>query len=345
MISQENLEIFSLINSLVDGLMIFDREGRLILINLAAQNIFEVKESEILYRPISDFLNFSKLRYLFYLLGDEIKEVSKKELKIDEDLILEVTSLPIFFKNKGKLVILRNITREKVIERMKAEFVSISAHQLRTPIAGIKWALEILLREELSQDQRKLLQDCYSALQRLIVLIDNLLKIVSIEEGKYLANFTSTDIEKLIDKIIANYREKITKKRIKLSFEKEGEIPKIMVDSEKILLVLENLLGNAINYTPEGGIVQISLKKTSDELVFSVSDSGIGIPENQQGNVFQKFFRASNAIKVEPDGSGLGLFISKNIIEAHGGKIGFKSQENQGSTFYFSLPLKWKKEF
>lgn len=333
-------QILSIINSLVDGLIGFDEEGKLFFINLAAQNLFGVKEEEVLGRPISDFSNFPKLRFLFYLLGEEIKEVSKKELKIEENLVLEVTSLPIFWKKGGKLVILRNITREKMIEKMKTEFITISAHQLRTPITGIKWALGVLLQEKLPENQKKLIQNCYSSIQRTTVLIDNLLNIVSIEEGKFLSKFTKTNLEKLIEETISSYREILTKKRIKLFFEKEEKIPKIKADPEKISLVFRNLLENAINYTPELGTIHISLKTQGEELVFSISDTGIGIPESQQKNVFQRFFRASNAVKVDPNGTGLGLFISKNIIEAHRGKIAFESKEGQGSTFYFSLPLK-----
>ena len=120
-------------------------------------------------------------------------------------------------------------------------------------------------------------------------------------------------------------------------------LSRVMVDVEKMRVVVQNLLENAIKYTPSGGKIKVSLKDNKTEIEFKIEDSGVGIPEDQQGRVFAKFFRGANVIRMETEGSGLGIFISKNIVEAHGGKMWFESEEGKGATFYFTIPV--KKEF
>jgi two-component system sensor histidine kinase VicK len=141
--------------------------------------------------------------------------------------------------------------------------------------------------------------------------------------------------------VIETLEEEIKRKRLKLEFKKpKTKLPQVAVDAEKMELVIQNLLSNAIKYTPAGGRVTISLKGSIKEIEVSVTDTGIGIPEDQKKRVFTKFFRAANAIRAETEGTGLGLFIVKNIIKAHQGKIWFESAEGKGTTFYFTLPVK-----
>jgi len=334
----------AIIQSLTDGLMVFDQEKRLLLINSAAKNLFGIKEKEVLGKKFFEFLNFPDLKFLFFLLGEEIKEVYRKELKIGENLIFEVTSLPIIVEEEktGKIMILHDITREKEIERMKTEFVSITAHQLRTPLSAIKWIFERLLKErslKLSPVQKKLIQEGSESVERIIDLIDDLLDIVKIEEGRYLYKFNFFNLEEIVQGVIKLYQEKIREKELHLEFSSQ-KLPKVKLDVEKITFALQNLIDNAIRYTKKGGMITINLKSNQKEIEFSIQDSGIGIPEEQQKNIFQKFFRASNALRMETKGSGLGLYITKNIIEAHQGKIWFQSEEGKGTTFYFTLPLK-----
>ena len=338
-------EILTIIDNLADGLMVFDKEGKLSLINPAAQKIFELKK-EILGKSIVEFSNFPNLKNLFYLLGKEIKEVFRKELEITKNLILEITSLPLLKEEKklGSLIILHDITREKIVERMKTEFVSISAHQLRTPLSEIKWTLETLANEKLgklTKEQKEILEKAYDSNKRMLILVDDLLDVVKIEEGRRLYKLTLFNLEEVIQSVIESYQEKIKEKQIKFEFRVSSKkLPKIKIDVEKMSLVIQNLLDNAIRYNLPGGMITITLNSAEKEIEFSIEDSGIGIPEDQQQNVFEKFFRGSNAVKMETEGNGLGLFIVKNIIEAHNGKIWFQSKEGKGTTFYFKLPLK-----
>ena len=178
----------------------------------------------------------------------------------------------------------------------------------------------------------------------MINLINDLLDVTRIEEGRYLFKPALVDIGEIVQSVVKSYKEEIKRKKIKFTFkEPAGKLPKVLVDVEKISLAIENLFNNAIRYTPSGGEVVISLEGGEKEIQFSVKDSGVGIPKDQKERIFTKFFRATNAIRIETEGSGLGLFITKNIIEAHSGKIWFESETGKGTIFYFTLPV--KKEF
>ena len=243
----------------------------------------------------------------------------------------------------GYLVVLHDVSREKVVERMKTEFVSISAHQLRTPLSAIKWTLRMLLDGDLGKitsEQREFILKTYDSNERMIRLINDLLNVTRIEEGRYLYKRVASDIVEMVQSLIDSYKDGAKKKEIKLEFKKpKKEIPKISLDFEKMKLALQNLIDNAIRYTPKKGKVTVSLDCDRKEVVISVKDTGVGIPKDQQERVFSKFFRGVNVLKMEVEGSGLGLFITKNIIEAHGGKVWFDSKEGQGTIFSVTIPF------
>ncbi len=335
----------AIINSLTVGLMVFDGENRLFLSNKKVEEFFGVRNEEILGKKIEEFIQFPLLKNLFFLLGREIKEVLKKELEISFNLILEISVIPIFIdsNSKGKLIVLHDISREKMIDKIKSEFITIASHQLRTPLSAIRWTFENLLKEglgKLTAEQKKIIQEGIISCQRMTQVLNIFLDTARIEEGRYLRKFTFCNIEKIIEEIIKSYQDEIQKKEIKFEFQiLNPKLPKVKIDPEPMTLVIQSLLDNAIRYTPEGGIVSMNLKLAEKEIVFSIQDTGIGIKENEKENVFKKFFRGSNALRINPEGNGLNLFIAKNIIEAHGGKIWFESEEKRGTTFYFTLPI------
>jgi signal transduction histidine kinase len=151
--------------------------------------------------------------------------------------------------------------------------------------------------------------------------------------------FLKISLVSLVEETIDNFQALANMKNIKIKFEKPKIDVEILADREKMKLALQNLVENAVNYSPAGGDVTISLDCDNMNLTFAIADKGIGIPKKQQGRIFTKFFRGDNAVRTETEGSGLGLFLTKNIIEKHGGKIWFETEEDRGSTFYFSLPL------
>lgn len=336
----------ALIVNFADGLLVFDKENRLSLINPQAEKFFNVKSQDLIGKSVLAMNIFSNLQPLVNLLSPKIKEVFRKELPIHEELILEVTTVPIIIGEEklGTLVVLHDITREKIVEKLKTEFVSLSAHQLRTPLSAIKWTLRMLLDGDLgpiSREQKEFIEKTYRSNERMIGLINDLLNVTRIEEGRYLYKPTLTSLESLVDSVIESYKGEIERRKINFEFRKpKTPLPQVLVDVEKMKLAIQNLLDNAIRYTPTQGRVIISLKGSKNEIEFSIKDTGIGIPKDQQFRVFTKFFRAPNATRIDTEGTGLGLFITKNIIEAHEGKTWFESKEGKGTTFYFTLPIK-----
>ena len=333
-------------NYLTDGLLVFDKNSRLFLVNPQAERLLEVKKEKILGKSILELNRFPSFKPLVSLLGGEIREFFRKELKIRVNFILEITAVPMIAEEKkvGTLVILHNVTREKLVDRMKSEFVTLAAHQLRTPLSAVKWSLRMLLDEDLgklSKEQKNFLQDTYKTNERMISLVNSLLNVSEIEEGKYLSKIVLSSIEDIIQSIVDAHKKEVKKRKLKFEFKKpEEQLPKLMLDVKKMRIAIKNIFDNALKYTLPGGKVSISLKKDEKEIEVQIQDTGVGIPQEQQGKVFTKFFRGDNVIKIETEGTGLGLFMSKNIIEAHGGRIWFESREGKGSSFYFTIPIK-----
>lgn len=346
---EERDRTFAIITNFVDGLLVFDKKNHLSLINPQAENFFSVKANQIVGKSIQEFVEIPSFEALANLLGKEIKGIFRKELQLTEDLVLEVSTIPIMREEEktGTLLVLHDVSREKMIERMKTEFVSLAAHQLRTPLSAIKWTLRMLLDEDLgkiSKEQREFIEKTYESNERMISLINDLLNVTRIEEGRYLYKPILADIQNITQFVINSYRDEIKKRGIKFEFKKpKKSLPKVMADVEKMRLAIQNLLDNATRYTRRGGAVIISLKYNGKEIEFSLKDTGVGIPQDQQKRIFTKFFRGANVMRMETEGSGLGLFITKNIIEAHGGKIWFESEARKGTTFYFTIPA--EKEF
>ena len=340
---EEEKRTLAIIDSLVDGLIVLDKRGFIVMVNPQAEKMLGIKEREIKGRKVGDLKN-SSLSSVGKLILEEgkIKKVERKEFSPRKDVILEITTVPL--EKTGWLVVFHDISREKTIERLKTEFVSIAAHQLRTPLSAIKWTLKMLLEGDLgkiTKEQTSFVEKVYQSNERMIRLINDLLNVSRIEEGRFLYNPALVHIEDVIQSVIDSLEEKIKRKKIKIVFNKPTKaLPRVKVDVEKMNLAITNLVDNAIKYTQEGGMVGIFLSLEKDKIKVEIQDNGIGIPKEQQSHIFTRFFRGTNAIREQTVGSGLGLFITKNIIEAHGGKIWFKSQEGKGTSFYFTLPIK-----
>ncbi|MFA4942770.1 MAG: ATP-binding protein [Patescibacteria group bacterium] len=239
----------------------------------------------------------------------------------------------------------RDITREAMIEQMKDEFVGLASHQLRTPLTGIKWFSELLIRnkyQNLNAEQLDFLEQIRSSNQRMIKLVNELLDISHIETGqKFEIKKADFKINDVIKEALADDISLIKTKSLNIV----NEIPDdllIFADYVKIKQVMSNLINNATKYTPSGKAVQIKAvtDKAKGWVVISVTDQGMGIPALQKSRLFEKFFRADNARIQEPNGTGLGLYIARELIRAHGGEMWFESEENKETTFYFSIPLK-----
>lgn len=232
------------------------------------------------------------------------------------------------------------------MDEAKSRFVSIAAHQLRTPLSGVEWTLQMLLGGDfgkLRKEQKDVLLEAYGILQRLVAMIKDLLSVAHIEEGRMAFKFSPLSLEALCKKVfeasvLAAENKKITLKLVVPS----RPLPQISGDTANLAMALQNIVDNAISYTREGGSVEIGAKRNNGDMkgvrVF-VRDTGVGIPEDQKALVGQKFFRADNVARQKVYGTGLGLYIAKKILERHDGKLEFESKEGKGSTFFFTLPF------
>jgi len=239
----------------------------------------------------------------------------------------------------------RDITREMTIERMKDEFVGLASHQLRTPLTGIRWFSELLLRnkyQNLNQEQLDFLEQIKISNQRMIKLVNELLDISHIETGqKFEIKKADFKVNDVLNEVLTENISLIKTKSLNIV----NEIPDnllIFADYVKIRQVLSNLISNATKYSPASK--NITIKVVADDgkgfTIISVADEGMGIPTAQKSRLFEKFFRADNARVQEPNGTGLGLYIARELIRAHGGEMWFESEENKGTVFSFSIPLK-----
>ncbi len=346
---EEKDKTLAVITNLADGLLVFNRKGTLSLLNPQAEYFFGIKADDIIGKPTRDLREIPKIKPLMKLITkrEEIGSVHREEVLFSENLVLEVSTAPMTREGErlGTLVIIHDITREKRVERLKTEFVSLAAHQLRTPLSAIKWTLRMLLDGDLGKitpEQKDYVDKTAQSTERMITLVNDLLNVTRIEEGRYLYNPVPRDFEPIIQALIDSHKDLIDKKKIKFRFSKPKEkLPPIRLDEEKVQLAMQNLFDNALRYTPPGGKVSISLKYLKDKkrVEVTIADSGIGIPKDQQERVFTKFFRGDNAVRMKTEGTGLGLFIAKHIFEAHGGNIWFESEEKKGTKFYFTLPV------
>jgi PAS domain S-box-containing protein len=241
----------------------------------------------------------------------------------------------------------RDVSKIKAVEQIKSEFISLASHQLRTPLSAVKWFAKMLLSEDsgkLNHIQRDFAQKINESNEREIKLVNSLLNVSRIESGKIMVEPKMTDYIKLVESVKNDFREELEKSGKRMTVIVDNKIPEILIDEDLIRHVYSNLISNAIRYTKKKGRIVLKVFRSKKMVMTEIKDNGIGIPKREQLRIFEKFFRASNALKMETDGNGLGLFLSKTIVESSGGRMGFRSREGKGSTFWFSLPLKPKRK-
>lgn len=232
------------------------------------------------------------------------------------------------------------------LDKTKSEFVSVAAHQLRTPLTALRWSYHALLDGDmgpLTEDQRKILRDGLRATLQMITLINDLLNVARIEEGRFGFTFTLQALEPIIAASLPRFEKIANEKAVMLAFQPApAKLPMLLLDAEKMGIVIDNLLDNALKYTPPGGSITLRVRDEKRQVRIDVQDTGIGIPRDEIRHIFNKFFRTSNAMLFQTSGNGLGLYVAKNIVETHGGDMMVESTEGKGSTFSFTLPIKEK---
>ncbi len=239
----------------------------------------------------------------------------------------------------------KDITKEKEMDKAKTELISLASHQLLTPLSIVSWYVEMLLAGdagEMNAEQKKYLNEIYVGNKRMVELVNSLLGVSRMELGTFIPNPVLTDVTGLIKDICNEQKINVQEKEITLDFVIENNIPIIETDTRYLNMVIQNLISNAIKYTPKKGSITISiaLEKDKKNILFKVIDTGIGIPAKEKDKIFARLFRAQNALESgEIQGTGLGLYIVKSIVENSGGKVWFESVENVGTTFFVRLPI------
>jgi signal transduction histidine kinase len=255
------------------------------------------------------------------------------------------TITPILHMRKaaGAAIVLRDMTDEANMDRAKSEIISIASHQLRTPLTAIRWYATSLLKDEedLTPTQRvEYLQRIHDANQHMIQLVDDLLNVSRIDLGTLTLQPRPTNLLRTLDAVLKELAVEIAGKKLKIAENSNSHMRPVFVDPNSLHIILQNLVSNAVKYSSEGGQVMITVQQQAENALVEVKDSGVGIPAEQQVKIFSKLFRASNAQRVATDGSGLGLYVTKALVERTGGRIWFESVEGEGSTFYVILPSK-----
>lgn len=354
-IEEENEHSKILLESIGDGIVVTDQNGKVLNMNQSAEEMFGIKKQSAAGDVFWDIVQFEdengkivpkENRPTFRSIHSLEKVTGTYTFlqKGDGKLTAIATSTPVIYRGKvaGVIVVFHDVTREKEIEKSKTEFVSLASHQLRTPLSSIRWRTEEMLSEEigpLNDTQKQYAQKVYNANQRMIKLTDMFLDVSRIETGSLHLVPESVNLPTLHKEALSDLSALIAEKKLSLESDIEETLPPILTDRNCLLTVLQNLLSNAVKYTPNGGKIKITAASLGETITVSISDTGYGIPKNDQSRIFTKLFRAGNISERETDGNGLGLYLVKSTLELLGGKIWFESQEDKGTTFFFEIPI------
>jgi len=365
-----DLEKFKLaVENVSDQIVITDPEGIVVYGNRAVEIITGFKPEEAIGKKAGVLWKMPMPDEYYKNLWDTIK--NKKKVFVDDiqnkrkngDLYIANISISPVLNDKNDIIyfvaIEHDITKEKEIDKAKTEFVSLASHQLRTPLSSINWYTEMLLAGDagkINKEQKKYLNEVAVGNKRMVDLVDSLLNVSRLDLGTFIIEPQPTNVTEMVKSVINELKPQIIEKKLKFEEFYQEKMDDYLADQKLLRMVFQNLLSNAVKYTKDEGLVKIEIKITQkggvfgekeikeDSLVIKISDSGIGVPENQKDKIFSKMFRADNARESETEGTGLGLYIIKSIIDNSGGWIWFESKENEGTTFYISLPFSGMKK-
>lgn len=359
----DKLKDEAIIDSIGDAVFACDTDGKILIFNNVAERLTGISEKEALGRSYHDIITFVRESdgqkgpdfIMEAMTGDKITKMMNHTILVSNDgRRIPVINSASPFKNSqgvimGCVAVFHDVTHEREIDRAKTEFVSLASHQLRTPLSTINWYSELLLSDKsgglLNQKQYQYAREIYDASRRMVILVNTLLDVSRLEMGTFTVEPESVRIGDVVDTSIEELKPQIAKKKLVLGKTYDPDTPSIQADPKLLSIIFQNLLSNAVKYTPDEGRIHITIEKEKGDILIKVADTGIGIPEDQKNKIFTKLFRADNVHKIDPDGTGLGLYIVKEILKAIGGKIWFESNTGeglpagrQGTTFFVMLP-------
>ncbi len=360
----------AILTNMGDGLIVTDAHLKILLMNSAAEKMLErsapgtkgkdLSETILICDAKKKSLPIDKTPIGEALAGGSVVSVTTEPYyftkKYGTIFPVAITASPVVVSKEilGVIIVFRDVTRETEVDRAKTEFVSLASHQLRTPLTAIKWFVNLLLDEGsgvLSDEQRHQLEEVYRGNERMVALVNSLLNVSRLELGTFVVDQESVDIVNVADLTLDELRSQYESKHITIHRVYEKGIRPIYADPKLLQMVFQNLFSNAIKYTPGGGrvAVEIATKERGnmvggrtlkvDSICLQISDNGYGIPIHQRDKIFTKLFRADNIRRYDTEGNGLGLYIVKSVLEKFGSEIWFESKENEGTTFFVSIPL------
>jgi two-component system sensor histidine kinase VicK len=337
----------AILNGLQNAIIVLDKDNNIDTVNDHAAEILSVDQGEVCGQSLDMLRERDDLQALITRIDSGSSDESDK-FKIGEQAF-DISTQPITTADGTtyQLITLHDVSRDEFIEEMKMTFVTVAAHQIRTPLAAIRWSLEILVQQLEDEEQKQIARRGYRSAQNILEIVNEILNLDRLESGQDGYSFAPIDIIELLDgyveEVEANNR--IIEQADIIYNRPVDPLPKVRADREKLRIVLRNLIDNALKYTDSDGSIEIessvhvSNDYSNDMIQISISDSGIGIPAADQDKIFSKFYRADNATSVKTEGTGIGLYISKQIVDLHDGTIWFESEEDSGTTFFIRLPI------
>lgn len=354
-IENEKNKIETIIQGIGDGVFVVDKNLNIIMFNPKAEEISGYKAEEAIGQAYKKVLKFvyedskktnDKFIINTFKFGKGQKMTNHTLLYKKDGTSVEVADSAAPLKDENGeifacVVVFRDVSKERIIDKAKTEFVSLASHQLKTPLGSINWDTEMLLNNDygkLEKKPKEIVNEIHQMNKRMITLVDSLLNVSRLEMGKLNIEIEKININKIIDDLLKEMNILINKKNHQVIKNYQRNLNRFLIDQKLIRIVIQNFLSNAIKYSPSNGKIEINLTEKNNQVIISITNTGEPIPKKDQDKIFSRMFRASNAQEIDPDGNGLGLYLVKLIAKASGGKTWFKSDKKSGTTFYFSFP-------
>jgi PAS domain S-box-containing protein len=353
----------AILEAVADGVLVTDAQKVITLFNASAENILALERSQVLGRSLDHFTGlFGRAAQSWretiaswsqtpdtYQPGNTYSE----QITLENGRVVAVRLAPVFLGEDflGTVSIFHDITHQVEVDRLKSEFVATVSHELRTPMTSIKGYVEVLLMGAagaMSEQQSRFLEIVKNNADRLAVLVNDLLDISRIEAGRVLLSLQPINLDELAVEVLGDLSRRSNEENRRVQIEKDvpDDLPRILGDFERVRQILGNLLDNAYNYNVENGRIMLRMHQVGEEVQVDVQDTGISIPTEEQGRIFERFYRGEKSLVLGVAGTGLGLSIVQNLVQMHHGRIWLESSGNQGegSTFSFTLPVYTRKE-
>lgn len=344
-LAEEQVRLSAVLNHMADGVLITGEGGQVQLINKAAARLLKTTEAQALGRTFAQVVPYYPLIDLWRACQEQgIEQVEMVEIA-HHNLFLHAIITPfVTSRTQGYLIILQDLTRVRRLETIRRDFISNISHELRTPIAGLKALVETLLGGAIKDKKaaKRFLKKMDIEVDALTQIVEELLELSRIESGRVPLKLKPTPVTAIIVPPVDRLRPQAERAGLRLELQMERNLPGVLADADRALLVLTNMVHNAVKFTPPGGRISVSARQEGDEVIFSVKDNGVGISAEDLPRIFERFYKADRARS--GGGTGLGLAIAKHIIQAHGGRIWAESVEGKGSSFFFTLPVTQQSE-